>query len=1056
MRLALEAGYQRRRHRRVPLRARQRQFSLHGGQHAPPGRAPRDRGGHRRRPRAAAAARRRRRHARGRPAAAARPRHRGPPQRRGPGPRLLARRRAASRCCASRPGRASASTPASPRATPCRAEFDSMIAKIIAHGDTREQAIARLRRAVADTMVDDRGGHHQPGLPARAARPRRAAQGRGRHRLARPPAGRGRGAADAPRRRRARAGRDRALRRTPPPTSARASTRSRAAAARTPTPTSAARSTCCTAAPAIASSVCQIAPRALPRRGRRRAHRGDRRAAHRARAPPHLRRALLPHRDRAAGRRPARRGQRRAAPRLARRGRPDPQPRPGRRRRDPGLRRRRGAGRRRRRGHRVDEDGELADRDRPRARARGARLRQLARRRPASRCCRSTRSTRRRAATRASACASSSTTTPTSATALARPRVARARLRRHARRGRARARSGARRRPRRRAPPARALRRRPHAQPPARRRASTTRTTSAARRSTCTRSCARSTPSAEGLPDRFVAHLERALAHYGIEGLERTAALEDAAYRLFLSQQRAATAREAVRGVLARHLERGDTLERRRPSAPCSTAWRPRSRRASRRSPSSPARCAGAAATSRGLAAGARGDLRGDGRRTCAALAEGPAGDRDAHMAALVDCPQPLAAAAEPPRRRRRPAGRGDDAPLLPDPHARGGRAAAGRGRPVRARRPTSTRACATTSPPPLAEPDDLPRGAARARRARRARCPRASGCWPTSTRCAPPTRTSPARCSPRPSCRPRVEPRRVRARRRERRRAHVRARDGEEPSTDLRGMHPMMAERMDIWRLREFALERLPSARGRLPVPRRRAREPEATSASSRSPRSATSRRCATSDGRITALPELERMVRAGVRGDALLPVAAARRASACTGTGCCSTPGRRSTSQPAEASAVINRFARMSAGLGLEMVQLRAAHRRRGPRAAHVQPRGPRRHRRARRPADAAAAAARRGRAADHLRAPPRARAPGRDRQAARTATSERARPRRSTASSSRSTGRPRPTRASIVVGLIRNRHRAPPRGDAARRAARRPDARRSARWPSRSARA
>src|SRR4051812_2132737 len=32
-------------------------------------------------------------------------------------------------------------------------QFDSMIAKIIAHGDTREQAIARLRRAVADTTV---------------------------------------------------------------------------------------------------------------------------------------------------------------------------------------------------------------------------------------------------------------------------------------------------------------------------------------------------------------------------------------------------------------------------------------------------------------------------------------------------------------------------------------------------------------------------------------------------------------------------------------------------------------------------------------------------------------------------------------------------------------------------------------------------------------------------------------------------------------------------------------------------------------------------------------
>ena len=66
---------------------------------------------------------------------------------------------------------------------------------------------------------------------------------------------------------------------------------------------------------------------------------------------------------------------------------------------------------------------------------------------------------------------------------------------------------------------------------------------------------------AEGLPDRYVVHLTRALAHYGVEGLERTGALEDAAYRLFLSQQRAPTAREALRAVLARHLERGDTLE---------------------------------------------------------------------------------------------------------------------------------------------------------------------------------------------------------------------------------------------------------------------------------------------------------------------------------------------------------------------------------------------------------------------------------------------------------------------------------------------------------------
>src|SRR4051794_20416451 len=43
-------------------------------------------------------------------------------------------------------------------------EFDSMIAKIIAHGDTREQAIARLRRAVADTMVNIEEGTTNQGF----------------------------------------------------------------------------------------------------------------------------------------------------------------------------------------------------------------------------------------------------------------------------------------------------------------------------------------------------------------------------------------------------------------------------------------------------------------------------------------------------------------------------------------------------------------------------------------------------------------------------------------------------------------------------------------------------------------------------------------------------------------------------------------------------------------------------------------------------------------------------------------------------------------------------
>src|SRR6202035_4576010 len=51
-------------------------------------------------------------------------------------------------------------------------EFDSMIAKIIAHGRTREEAIARLRRAIADTMVViDNGATNQGFLQDVLGRP---------------------------------------------------------------------------------------------------------------------------------------------------------------------------------------------------------------------------------------------------------------------------------------------------------------------------------------------------------------------------------------------------------------------------------------------------------------------------------------------------------------------------------------------------------------------------------------------------------------------------------------------------------------------------------------------------------------------------------------------------------------------------------------------------------------------------------------------------------------------------------------------------------------------
>ncbi len=68
------------------------------------------------------------------------------------------------------------------------------------------------------------------------------------------------------------------------------------------------------------------------------------------------------------------------------------------------------------------------------------------------------------------------------------------------------------------------------------------------------------TPTPSGLPPRFIAALKRALVNYGIDSLERTPALEEACYRLFLSQQRAEIARTAIVAILDRRLEDADEL----------------------------------------------------------------------------------------------------------------------------------------------------------------------------------------------------------------------------------------------------------------------------------------------------------------------------------------------------------------------------------------------------------------------------------------------------------------------------------------------------------------
>jgi acetyl/propionyl-CoA carboxylase alpha subunit/acetyl-CoA carboxylase carboxyltransferase component len=67
-------------------------------------------------------------------------------------------------------------------------------------------------------------------------------------------------------------------------------------------------------------------------------------------------------------------------------------------------------------------------------------------------------------------------------------------------------------------------------------------------------------PEVEGLPGSYVALLERALAHYGADPAERTPELEDACYRLFLSQRRSGGARAAVTAILDNRLEQADYL----------------------------------------------------------------------------------------------------------------------------------------------------------------------------------------------------------------------------------------------------------------------------------------------------------------------------------------------------------------------------------------------------------------------------------------------------------------------------------------------------------------
>ena len=148
----------------------------------------------------------------------------------------------------------------------------------------------------------------------------------------------------------------------------------------------------------------------------------------------------------------------------------------------------------------------------------------------------------------------------------------------------------------------------------------------------------------EGLPLPFLDALRRGLGHYGVDNLERTSELEEALYWVHQSQQRVGAQLPIVTHILERWLEQGpqgDTIDdgRRRTLDALVAATQ-------RRHPV-------VADLAREVRFGIVDEPRLRATRDAmyeameehlAALVADPAGpERDGHMAALVNCPQPLA-----------------------------------------------------------------------------------------------------------------------------------------------------------------------------------------------------------------------------------------------------------------------------------------------------------------------------------------------------------------------------------------------------------------------------
>ena len=136
------------------------------------------------------------------------------------------------------------------------------------------------------------------------------------------------------------------------------------------------------------------------------------------------------------------------------------------------------------------------------------------------------------------------------------------------------------------------------------------------------------------------------------------------------------------------------------------------------------------------------------------------------------------------------------------------------------------------------------------------------------------------------------------------------------------------MAQRMDLWRLENFALERLPSAPDvYLFHAQARDNERDERLVAVAEVRDLTPARDDDRPDRRAARPRADRPP--GVRGDARRPVAARPPRPPAVESRAALRLARGGRSSPTRPREVITRLARMSDGLGIEMVQLRVGDR-------------------------------------------------------------------------------------------------------------------------------